>query len=270
MTTTSSNPAETYESYMVPTLFEPYASRLMELAKPQPGERILDVACGTGIAARLAVPIAGTGGRVVGVDVNPFMLEVARKTAIEEGLTIEWHEGRAEILPFPDGSFDLVLCQFGLMFFADRQAAVNEMRRVLTEGGRVAIGVWQGLDRHPFYRKLDEVIQSRLGMSGIGDIFGLGDADQLRELMTNGGFHHVEIEPVSLTARFPQPEAFLAGEIDVDTAAIPSMQHLDAAARQEITAAIRDDMADTLRAVSEADHVVIPFHALVVLATAAS
>jgi len=98
-------------------------------------------------------------------------------------------------------------------------------------------------------------------MSGVQDIFALGGADELRRMLTDAGFQHVEINEVSMTARFPEPEWFLAGEIDVDTAAIPSMQHLDAQARLAITAAIHDDMKAALREVTKDDHVVIPFHA---------
>jgi ubiquinone/menaquinone biosynthesis C-methylase UbiE len=256
-----SNPAETYESYMVPTLFAPWASHLFESANPQTGERVLDVGCGTGVIARHVASLVGSNGWVSGLDLNPHMLAVARAAAEREGLVIEWYEGRAEKLPFPDGSFDLVMCQFALMFFADRYAALNELHRVLTNGGRISLSVWRGLDLHPFYQTLHDAIQKRLGMSGLQDIFALGDADELRTLITNAGFRHVEIEPVSMIARFPNPEGFLAGEIDVDTAAIPSMQHLDAEARQAITSSIRGDMEAALHEVTEGDHVVIQFHA---------
>lgn len=262
-----SNPAETYENYMVPTLFAPWASRLVQVAQPQPGERALDVACGTGVVARQVASSVGATGTVVGLDINPHMLAVARTTAGREGLAIDWREGRAEALPFPDSSFGLVLCQFALMFFADRGAALAEMRRVLAPGGRIALSVWQGLDHHPFYRRLHDVIHQRLGMSGVQDIFALGNIDELRTLLTEAGFHHVEIEPVSMPARFPDPEGFLAGEIDVDTAAIPSMQHLDAQARQAIAAAIRTDMEASLHEVTKDNHVVIPFHAHIVRAS---
>jgi ubiquinone/menaquinone biosynthesis C-methylase UbiE len=256
-----SNPAETYESYMTPSLFAPWASYLVQAADPQPGERVLDLACGTGIVARRAAVHGGSSGKIIGLDLNPHMLTVACDAAKREGLAIEWHEGRAEKLPFPDGAFDLALCQFALMFFDDRRAALAEMRRVLATGARVLLSVWQGIGRHPFYQTLNEVIQARLGMSGVQDIFALGDADELRGLLTGAGFLHVEINEVSMTARFPDPEGFLAGEIDVDTAAIPSMQYLDARARQAITAAIHGDMKEALREVTEDDHVVIQFHA---------
>jgi ubiquinone/menaquinone biosynthesis C-methylase UbiE len=258
-----SNPAETYENYMVPTLFAPWALRLIEAANPQPGERVLDVGCGTGIVARRVAAHLGSNESIVGIDLNPNMLTVARAKAQQEGFAIEWHQGRAEKLPFADASFHLVLCQFALMFFADRQAALTEIQRVLVDGGRVLLSVWQSLNQHPFYQKLHEVIEHRLGMSGVQDIFALGDAPGLRALLTEAGFQQVEIEPVSMTARFPDPEGFLAGEIDVDTAAIPSMQHLDAQARQAISAAIGDDMQEALREVREGDYVVIPFHAYI-------
>jgi ubiquinone/menaquinone biosynthesis C-methylase UbiE len=263
---TTSNPAETYERFMVPTLFAPWAARLVQAADPRPGDRVLDVGCGTGIVARLVAPAAGANGKVVALDLNPHMLEVARSAAARDDVDIEWHEGRAEQLPFPDGSFDLVLSQFALMFFADRRAALAEMRRVLRADGRAALAVWQSLDRHPFYQTLHNVIEQRLGMSGVQEIFALGNCDELRALLTDAGFRNVAIEPVSITARFPNPEGFLAGEIDVDTAAIPSMQHLEAPARREITAAIGEAMADSLREVTEGDQVVLPFHAFIVRA----
>ena len=262
-----SNPAQTYESYMVPALFAPWASRLIESAKPRSGERVLDVGCGTGIVARRVASIVGSEGKAVGLDANPNMLDVARAVAKQDRLRVQWHEGRAESLPFPEGSFDLVMCQFALMFFEDRHAALMQMHRVLTADGRLALSVWQSFDQHPFYRRLDEAIEHRAGLSGVRDIFAIGDSAELRRLVLAAGFTHVQIESASMTARFPDPPGFLAGEIDVDTAAIPSMQHLDARARAEITREISGDMQDALRAVTKGDQVVMPFHAHLVSAT---
>ena len=111
----------------------------------------------------------GTHRRVAGLDASPAMLSVARAMAAEEGLSIEWHEGRAEALPYPDESFNLV-SQFALMFFTDRAGALSEMWRVLIPGGRVALSVFQGIDRHPFYQTLDHAIERHLGMSAVGDL----------------------------------------------------------------------------------------------------
>jgi SAM-dependent methyltransferase len=260
------NPAETYESYMVPVLFAPSAERLIELAKPRPGQRVLDVGCGTGIVARRAAPRVGNSGRTVGLHASPGMLAVARAAAGREKLAIDWREGRAEALPFAEGTFDLVLCPYALMFFSDPAAALAEMRRVLADGGRAVVSVWEGLDRHPFYQLLDRAIERHLGTSGVRDIFALGDAAGLRDRVVKAGFRRVEIEPYQLVARFPDPEGFLAGEIDVETAAIPAMQHLDTAARADLTARIRSEMAEPLRSVTVGQHVQLPFQAHVVRA----
>lgn len=255
------NPAEGYERYMVPTLFDPWAARLIQTAAPKPGERVLDVGCGTGVVARrIAAQLAG-GGAVTGLDPSADMLTVARSAAAREGVDVDWRHGRAEQLPFPDGSFDLVTCQFALMFVADRPAALAQMRRVVDRSGRMVASVWQGLDRHPFYRTLHQVIEQRLGVSALQDIFSLGRADELLKMALTAGFVQADVEPISMTARFPNPDGFLAGEIDVDTAAIPSMQHLDAQARQEMVTAIADAMRAPLAEVTQDDHVVIEFHA---------
>ena len=257
-----SNPAEGYERYMVPVLFAPWASRLVDAANPRPGDRVLDVACGTGIVARQVASRLGAGAAVTGIDANPKMLAVARASADREGARIEWREAAAEQLPFPVGTFDRILCQFGLMFFRDRRAAVAEMRRVAAEpGGRVAVSVWQGLDRHPFYATLHRVIQDRVGISAIQDIFSMGNVDELTALFSSAGFKDVTIESATMTARFPDPGAFLAGEIDVDTAAIPSMQGADLATRERIVNAIAGDMRVPLERVTHDDVVVFDCHA---------
>jgi SAM-dependent methyltransferase len=261
------NPAETYERYMVPALFAPAAKHLLAVARLRPGERVLDVGTGTGIVARVAAPIAGSMGMVTGLDASPDMLRVAQARALAEGLSIEWDEGRAEALPYPDLRFDLVLSQFALMFFVDRETALAEMRRVLVPGGRLALSVFAEIDHHPFYLALDDAIARHLGTSAVRDIFALGDVDALRDMLIQADLREVVIEPFSLTAQFPNPDAFLAGEIDVDTASIPSMQGLDATARRELTTAIQQDMAKPLRGVTVGDAVHLPFHVLIARAS---
>jgi ubiquinone/menaquinone biosynthesis C-methylase UbiE len=263
-----SNPAEGYEAYMVPTLFAPWATKLVALADPRPEERVLDVGCGTGVVARQVARRLGPNGSITAIDLSPNMLAIARDRAAKENATIAWHEGSAERLPFPEHSFHVVLCQFALMFFSDRASALAEMRRVLMERGRTLVAVWQGLDRHPFYRTLHGVIERRAGVSALEDIFSLGSAEELRGLLKGAGFRRVEVEPASMTARFPEPGAFLAGEIEVDTAAIPSMQQLDVDERKEIVASISVDMDRPLAEVTQGDHVVIPFHAHIATAWA--
>jgi SAM-dependent methyltransferase len=117
-----SNPAEGYESCMVPTLFGSCAANLIQAANPKPGERVLDVGCGTGIVARQVASRLAGSATVTGFNLSPNMLAVAKAAAEREGLQIEWREGNAEQLPFPDSSFDLVLCQFALMFVGNKAA----------------------------------------------------------------------------------------------------------------------------------------------------
>ena len=246
---------------MVPSLFAPWATYLIQRANPQPGEHVLDIACGTGIVIRNVAPRVGVQGIVIGLDVNPDMINIARIAAEQEQVAIEWYTSSAEQLPFPDEHFDLILCQFGLMFFTDKHAALKEMHRVLRKGGRVVLSVWQGLDRHPFYQTLHEVSQRHFGKSSVQTVFSLGHADELRTLLTASGFGHVAIEPRSITAHFPQPEEFLAWEIDINPAEAPALQYLDKAAQQEIMAVARQDMQTPLEEVMQENEVVLPFHA---------
>lgn len=253
--------AVSYESYMVPSLFAPWATYLVQRADPQLGEHVLDIACGTGIVARNVAPLVGSQGTVIGLDVNPGMIDTARAAAERDHLVIEWHTSPAEHLPFPDEHFDLILCQFGLMFFTDRIAALNEMHRVLKKGGHLVLSVWKGLDRHPFYQTLHDVSQQYFGKSSVEAVFSLGNADKLLTLLTDAGFGQVEIESRSLTAHFPQPEEFLAWELDINPAEAPALQNLDEETQQAIMAAARQDMQRPLEEVMQENQVVLEFHA---------
>ena len=253
--------AESYQRFMVPSLFEPWSFHLIQRANPQLGERVLDIACGTGIVARNVAPHVGSQGIVIGLDVNPDMISMARAAAERDQLAIEWRISPAEQLPFPDESFDLIFCQFGLMFFTDRHKALKEMQRVLETDGRVVLSVWQGLERHPFYQTLHDVSSRLLGKSAVQTVFSLGDSNELRKLLTDAGFQQIEIEPLSIIARFPNAEEFLAWEIDVDPTETPALQNLDTEAQQVILAAVRQDMQDPLEEVMQDKQVVIQFHA---------
>jgi ubiquinone/menaquinone biosynthesis C-methylase UbiE len=160
----SPTPAEMFDQYFGPALFAPWARVLLEYAAPQPGERVLDLACGTGTVARHVAPMVGASGKVVALDISPDMLAVARSHPAPEGAPIEWRAEDATSLDLPGDAFDLVLCQQGLQFFPERAAAVREMRRVLADKGRVVLSVWQALDRHPLYEALCEAEARHLGM----------------------------------------------------------------------------------------------------------
>lgn len=255
-----SNPAETYEQEMVPTLFGPLAELVVARARPLPGERMLDVACGTGIVARRVAALVGPTGKVVGLDLSPAMLEVARNVATQEGHSIEWHEGRAEALPFPDGAFDLVVCQTSLQFVPDRPAAVAEMRRVACTGGRVVIEVPQPLEQHPFDEQLNAIMERRFGVGPWRQAFSMGESDELRSLMVAAGLREVVIEPVTFATRYGDPERFLFVRVMTAVAAVPSLQQLAPEERQAMVTELRGEVMPLLQDYIEADEVVIPHH----------
>src|SRR5262249_9117312 len=150
--------AERYERLLVPTVTRPWARDLVERVELRPGQRVLDVACGTGVVARLAASAVRDGGRVAAVDVNHGMLAVGQSWPAPDGAAIEWHEGSADALPFGDGEFDAVLCQLGLQFFPDAAAAVKEMRRVLAAHGRAGASVFTSIERNPAALALAEAV----------------------------------------------------------------------------------------------------------------
>ena len=155
--------AEVYEQELVPAIFGPWAPIVIDLAQPQKGDRVLDVACGTGIVARMAAQRVGPTGTVVGVDLNPGMLKVARtvcSTGSHSGAPIQWEEASADKLPFSNESFDVAFCQLGLQFFPDRAAALREMRRVLVTGGRVALMVWCDISESPGFSALAKALEA--------------------------------------------------------------------------------------------------------------
>ena len=246
---------------MVPSLFAPWAAYLIQRAHPQLGELVLDIACGTGVVARNVAPRVGSHGIVIGLDVNPDMISMARAAAERDQVAIEWYTSPAEQLPFPDENFDLVFCQFGLMFFSDRHAALKEMHRVLRIGGRVVLSVWQGLERHPFYQTLHNVSSRLLGKSAVQTVFSLGDSDELRKLLTDAGFQQIELESLSIMVRFPNAEEFLAWESDVDPAGCPALQNLDTESQQAILAALHQEMQAPLHEVMQGDQVVFRSYA---------
>src|SRR5436190_8153758 len=139
--------ARIYDEFFVPALFAEWAQPVCDAAQIRPGDRVIDIACGTGVAAREAAKRSGARGEVTGIDRNSGMLAVAREQAPQ----IDWLEGRAEALPFDDDSFDAALCQFGLMFFEDKALALREMRRVIGPGGRAAVAVWDRVENSPGY-----------------------------------------------------------------------------------------------------------------------
>ena len=202
-------PPESYERYFVPCIARPFAEDLVAETALQPGERVLDVACGTGIVARLAAQHVGASGEVAGLDVNPEMLAVARATAAAEGAAIRWYETGAESIPLPDNAFDAVLCQLSLQFMTDKAAALQEMRRVLAPGGRLLVSVPPSA---PLFDAFDEALAQHAGEEAAGflrAVFSLYEPDRLRELFRQAGFDSVAVRLEKKTLRLPPAREFL-------------------------------------------------------------
>jgi ubiquinone/menaquinone biosynthesis C-methylase UbiE len=197
----SGNSAERYEQHLVPTIFIPWAERLLERAELHTDEDVLDIACGTGIVSRRAKPLVGDGGRVVGVDLNQQMLDVAAKRALAEGCDIEWLQADASSIPLADDSFDVAFCQQGFQFFPDKPAALTELRRLLRKGGRCIFCVAQGPDLNPMFRAQEAAVTKHMGPEAARAfevVRSLADTDTLRGLFDGAGFADVHIESVSV------------------------------------------------------------------------
>lgn len=205
------SPAEIYDVQFVPALFAQWGRIVADAARVRPGQRVLDVACGTGVLACAAAELAAPGGSVVGIDANPQMLEVARR----KRAAVEWREARAESLPFPDASFDAVVSQFGMMFFDDPAAGLREMWRVLTPGGRLVVAVCDSVDRSPGYAALAELLQRLFGEAVANAFrapFGLGDIRRLEALCERAGIPGAEIERRDGTVKFDSIDALVSTE----------------------------------------------------------
>lgn len=204
--------AEVYDSFFVPALFDQFAGPLLDAAGIGTGQRVLDVGCGTGVVARAAARRVGPGGTVTGLDLNEGMLAVAER---RDAAQVEWRQGEAEAIPFPDGTFDRVVASFALMFFRDRSAALDEMARVTAPGGRVALTTWASVDRSPGYRDLIDLVDGVVGAEAAAALrapFVLGDPGELRATVAPA-LPGVTVEERPGTARFDSIDAWLHTEI---------------------------------------------------------
>jgi len=256
--------AEAYEEYVVPILFAPWAERLVDRADLQEGDRVLDVACGTGIVARRTAARVGDGAIVAGLDINEEMLAVAEQTAADADLPIEWRLGDAADLPFPDERFDVVFCQQALQFFDDPTAALVEMRRVLTPTGRMISSVWrpieyqggnfvvaEGMERHGHHEAAEEVRSP----------YPTWDRDYLHTIALEAGFGDVSITIEIDSERYPSIEEF----VEVWLAATP-LAELPEAEVQTIREELVQDVTTELDDYTDDAGVVFPNESSIIMA----
>jgi SAM-dependent methyltransferase len=227
--------AEFYESAFVPAFFAQWAPILCEAAGVASGQTVLDVACGTGIVARTAADLVEPDGRVVGLDLNEAMLTVARRVRPE----IDWRQGDVAALPFPDDSFDTVLCQMALMFFPDRAKAVQELGRVASAGGSVAVLVPSRLDAQAAFAPFVAMAAGHAGpeaMSLLSTYFVCGDLDELSSLVSGAGLQVATSGSHVGTYRAPSIDAFVTTEVE----STPLRQRISDAVYQRIRGEAHD------------------------------
>ena len=200
---TGSVPAR-YDELMVPLLFGPFAQRMAERALAMRPARILETAAGTG-ALTQALHEALPEAEIVATDLNQPMLDVAAERVRSD--RVRFVQADAQELPFEDASFDLVVCQFGAMFFPDRVRGHSEARRVLRDGGSYLLAVWDRIDRNPLSEAAQQVLidlfpdDPPLFMRE--GPFGYHDPVQIESDLHSAGFDTVEIETVELRSRAP-------------------------------------------------------------------
>ncbi|MCB1488456.1 MAG: class I SAM-dependent methyltransferase [Bauldia sp.] len=206
--------AERYNATLVPVIFQPWARELLRRMPPRDGDRVLDLACGTGVVTREVAHSGVTPGSLTGADYNAGMLSVARDRAAEAGIAAEWVEADAGDLPFPDDRFDVAYCQQAFQFFPDRPRALRELRRVLAKGGRVAFCVQREIDVNPMLKSQAETLDKHVGpeaSAAVRAICGLPDGEEIRALFEDAGFEDVAVESVSLMLHHPDGRAYAAG-----------------------------------------------------------
>lgn len=201
--------AENYQRHFVPAIATPVSAELLRTAGLQPGERVLDVACGTGVIARLAAEQVGPTGSVVGIDIAPDMIDVAQ-TLPSSGAPIEWQVGDAASLPLPEDTYDVVLCQMGLMLMADRAAAISSMSRVLAPGGRLVVNTPGRIQ--PAFEHMEQAIVDHINpeLGGfVRAVFSMHDPGAVATLLRDTGLRDVTAKVSTSTFRLGSPAEFL-------------------------------------------------------------
>ena len=236
--------AEAYEQYMVPGMFLHWAQMQVALAAPKPGEHVVDVACGTGVGARLAAERVGPTGKVVGVDVDAGLIEVARRLSGGNATPMEWHCASALQMPLADGSFDLALCLQGLQFFPDRPKGFAEIRRVLKPSGRLVASLWGPLESNKGHHAVVQALERQNADAGPAKrACSFSNAEDIRAMAAQAGFANIEVRTEDGASRFASVQSFL----DSMSRGSPSTRHaiaqLPADSRERFMQDVREALA---------------------------
>lgn len=255
--------AERYQTVLTPHILGPFAKALVDFARLQAGEQVLDVGCGTGAAARYAATAVRSSGRVFGTDVNNEMLNVARALPPVQGAIVEWRKADATQLPFEDNQFDAVCAAQVVQFIPQKAAALAEMRRVVKPHGRVAVSLWCPIEESPYFDTLVRVIATHIGVetaAGLKSAFNLCQIDEIADLLETAGFAAVEIESTQLDLPLPPLAEFVPLHIHATPMTVGFSK-----ATKPIQQAIIHEVAEQLRDYEQANQTSIPFRSHLII-----
>jgi ubiquinone/menaquinone biosynthesis C-methylase UbiE len=258
------NEAELYERHLVPAVTALWAADLVARVDVRAGDRVLDVACGTGAVARTAHERIGSAGSVTGLDINPAMLAVAQSRSAG----VRFVRGSALALPFDDGAFDVALCQLGLQFFPNRSAALAEMRRVLSDGGRLGVSVYGPIEHNPGTLALAQALDHHLGTGASQTKRAehvLAYPALVEKLAADAGFADITITTETKLVRFASAPEW----VNVQLTATPLASLLaEQLARPGMTERITSSVVDALQRYEVSDGLEFPVEAHILLAHA--
>lgn len=201
-----------YDERLGPIMFEPYADDLVQRMPRAGVTRVLELACGTGIVTRRLRATLAESAALLATDLNAAMVEYARVAVPLAG--IEWQTADAQALPFEDESFDVVVCQFGIMFLPDRARGFGEAHRVLRPGGTLLTSTWDALDENPAHRAMQDALAEMFPGNTprfLDTPYGYHDPARMQADATAGGFAEVTLEPVGLRTHGPSALEFAKG-----------------------------------------------------------
>ncbi|HYK56203.1 MAG TPA: class I SAM-dependent methyltransferase [Flavisolibacter sp.] len=237
-----------YDKYLGPLLFEPYALDMAGRLSNAKLQQVLELACGTGRVTKHLVSLLTEDGQLLATDINADMLAFA-KTKVEDN-RIKWQVADAQELPFERERFDHVICQFGLMFFPDKQQACNEAYRVLQPGGKFIFSVWDDMLYNPRSFPIKKIADDMFGADA-PDLLKKGpysffDKDEIKRVIQKAGFRELKIEEVKKTASYDTVDDVMKGFVDgsplssfLHNKPLAVQKELKQRLRQEITAQVQ-------------------------------
>ena len=253
-----------YEKYLGPALFEPYALDIINRVKNKRFSTVLELACGTGRVTRHLLKLIPENGQLVASDINPDMVEIGKTVVTYD--SVLWLVADAQQLPFKEESFDLVVCQFGIMFCPDKEKAVEEAYRVLTPKGSFVFNVWDDMIYNPSSALIKKVVDEIMGDQSPDFLkkgpYSFYNKEEIKRLLQEAGFNSIKLEVVPKIGHYDSANDIIKGFVDGSPLA-SYLTELDA----ERSKKIRDQLFVELSAAFGEENLSVPMQAIVVEAS---